>query len=386
MKQYTDLLKEILTKGNTRGDRTKTGTLSLFGRQMVFDLNEGFPLLTLKNQPFRSIVAELLGFIKGYTNNNDFLALGCSNKIWGPWALAENAGDLRHLSNFERVTLYAEKQGITAEEAKAVLYLQGPESEGHAFLDEADIPRTELMIKHKQGALGPIYGYQWRNWITKEGKVVDQLQELVDGLKSNPFSRRHIVNAWNVGDLPDETRNHAENIVDGKMVLPPCHVLFQMYVTELTMEQRLDWWNNQPDNAVMRMALDDEAFEKVEETMELFDKMDIPKCLLSCKMYQRSADMMLGVPFNIASYALLTHLIANECGYGVDELIMTFGDTHIYANHIAGCTEMLTRRDIELPTLNLPKTTTVFNAEVEDIIGALEGYCPHNHIPFDVAV
>lgn len=264
MKQYQELLQRILDTGVKKEDRTGTGTLSVFAHQMRFSLQDGFPLLTTKKLHTRSIIHELLWFLKGDTNT----AYLHDNKvtIWDEWA------------------------------------------------DE-------------NGDLGPIYGKQWRAWEAKDGRVIDQIGELIEQIKKTPDSRRLLVSAWNVGDLD-------------KMALPPCHIIFQFYVA-----------NNR----------------------------------LSCQLYQRSADVFLGVPFNIASYALLTHMIAQVCGLGVGEFIHTTGDTHLYLNHIEQARLQLTRTPYQLPTLKLNESITDINDfKYEDI--ALENYQSHPHIKGEVAI
>ena len=264
MKQYQELLQRILDTGVRKEDRTGTGTISVFAHQMRFNLQEGFPLLTTKKLHTRSIIHELLWFLKGDTNT----AYLHDNKvsIWDEWA------------------------------------------------DE-------------NGDLGPIYGKQWRAWEAKDGRVIDQIGELIEQIKKTPDSRRLLVSAWNVGDLD-------------KMALPPCHIIFQFYVA-----------NNR----------------------------------LSCQLYQRSADVFLGVPFNIASYALLTHMIAQVCGLGVGEFVHTTGDTHLYLNHIEQARLQLTRTPYKLPTLKLNESITDINDfKYEDI--AIENYESHPHIKASVAV
>ncbi|MBX9849528.1 MAG: thymidylate synthase [Rhodocyclaceae bacterium] len=264
MQQYLDLMRHVLEKGHDKSDRTGTGTRSVFGWQMRFDLEEGFPLLTTKKLHTKSIIHELLWFLQGDTNIAYLKANGV--RIWDEWA------------------------------------------------DE-------------NGNLGPVYGHQWRHWPAGDGKEVDQIAQLVRDLKANPDSRRHIVSAWNPGDVP-------------KMKLPPCHALFQFYVA---------------DNK------------------------------LSCQLYQRSADIFLGVPFNIASYALLTHMIAQVCGYGVGDFVHTLGDAHLYSNHFEQAKLQLSRDTRALPTLKLnPDVTDLFAFRFEDI--SIEGYDPHPHIPAPVAV
>ena len=274
MKQYLDLVKHVLEKGDFKEDRTGTGTKSVFGYQMRFDLSKGFPMLTTKKLHLKSIIYELLWFLKGdtnikYLNEN-------SVRIWNEWA------------------------------------------------DE-------------NGDLGPVYGFQWRNW---NGDNIDQIKELIDNLKKNPNSRRMLVSAWNPSVLPDTSKSFNENISQGKAALPPCHALFQFYVNDGK---------------------------------------------LSCQLYQRSADIFLGVPFNIASYSLFTLMIAQVCGYMPGEFIHTFGDAHIYTNHFDQVKLQLTRSPKQLPTIEInSKITDIFNFSFEDF--KLINYDPDPHIKGDVAV
>ena len=264
MKNYLNLLQDILDNGTDKTDRTGVGTRSVFGRQLHFPLQDGFPLLTTKRVHLKSIIYELLWFLQGNTNIGYLNDHGVT--IWDEWA------------------------------------------------DE-------------RGDLGPVYGKQWRSWQTAEGKTVDQMARLVEGLKSNPDGRRHIVSAWNVGDI--------EN-----MALPPCHTLFQFYVA---------------DGA------------------------------LSCQLYQRSADLFLGVPFNIASYALLTLMVGQVCGYKPGTYVHTFGDVHIYNNHREQVQLQLSRALRPLPVMTLnPERKDLFSFEYEDF--ALTGYDPHPSIKAPVAV
>ena len=275
MKQYLDLLQHIIDNGFQKGDRTGTGTKSVFGYQMRFNLEEGFPLLTTKKVHLRSIIHELLWLINGDTN----IKYLHDNKvsIWDEWA-------------------------------------------------------------DKNGDLGPIYGAQWRNW-NNEG--IDQIADLIDSIKNNPNSRRHIVTAWNPSVLPDEkSKDFAQNVADGKAALPPCHAFFQFYVA---------------DNK------------------------------LSCQLYQRSADVFLGVPFNIASYSLLTMMIAQVCGLGLGDFVHTFGDVHIYNNHIEQVKLQLSREPRHLPTMKLnPEVKSIFDFKYEDF--KLEDYNPHDAIKADVSI
>ncbi len=282
MKQYHDLVKHVLENGTQKGDRTGTGTKSVFGYQMRFDLSEGFPMVTTKKLHLKSIVHELLWFLKGETN---IAYLKENNvKIWDDWA------------------------------------------------DE-------------NGELGPVYGHQWRNWNSEE---IDQITELIETLKTNPNSRRMLISAWNPSVLPDTTKSFSENVANGKVALPPCHAFFQFYVSPPTPEG--------------------EARGK-----------------LSCQLYQRSADIFLGVPFNIASYALFTMMIAQVCNLEVGEFIHTFGDAHIYNNHLEQLELQLSRDLKPLPKMILnPNVENIFDFKFEDF--ELIGYEPHQHIKGVVAV
>lgn len=283
MKQYHDLVKHILDHGTQKGDRTGTGTLSVFGYQMRFDLSEGFPMVTTKKLHLKSIIYELLWFLKGDTNIEYLKENGV--RIWNEWA------------------------------------------------DE-------------EGNLGPVYGHQWRNWNSEE---IDQIKEVIETLKNNPNSRRMLVSAWNPSVMPDTSKSFSENVANGKAALPPCHAFFQFYVA----------------------PGDPEAEDKR------------PK--LSCQLYQRSADVFLGVPFNIASYALFTMMMAQVCDYAPGDFIHTFGDAHIYNNHIEQLNLQLTREFRNLPTIKLnPEVKDIFSFKFEDF--QLENYDPHPHIKGKVAI
>ena len=286
MKQYHDLVKHVLENGTQKGDRTGTGTKSVFGYQMRFDLSEGFPMVTTKKLHLKSIVHELLWFLKGETNI-DYLKQN-NVKIWDDWA------------------------------------------------DE-------------NGELGPVYGHQWRNWNSEE---IDQIAELIDTLKTNPNSRRMLISAWNPSVLPDTSKSFSENVAAGKVALPPCHAFFQFYVSPSPLA---------PKGGIKTK----------------------PK--LSCQLYQRSADIFLGVPFNIASYALLTMMIAQVCDFEPGDFIHTFGDAHIYNNHFEQLELQLSRDLKPLPKMILnPAIKNIFDFTFDDF--TLEGYDPHPHIKGIVAV
>lgn len=279
MRGYLDLLRDVIDNGTDKGDRTGVGTRSVFGRQIRFDLRQGFPLLTTKRVHTKSVIHELLWFLSGSTDNRDLRKHGVS--IWDEWATED-------------------------------------------------------------GDLGPIYGAQWRSWACPDGRVVDQISELVETIRSRPHSRRLVVSAWNPADLPDETLSPQDNVQAGRMSLAPCHCLFQFYVAEGR---------------------------------------------LSCQLYQRSADLFLGVPFNIASYALLTHLIAHQCDLEVGDFVHTFGDLHLYRNHLTEdiVYAQLAREPRALPRLALPRRpASLLDYRYEDI--EIRDYDPHPAIRAPIAV
>jgi thymidylate synthase len=301
MKAYHDLLEHILTQGVAKGDRTGTGTLSVFGYQLRCKLQEGFPLLTTKKVHFKSIVHELLWFLQGDTNIAYLVRNGVN--IWNEWPFQHYLNETGQASQLPKYS----------DEWKA------------AKRDFIAQIKTDDTFARQWGELGPVYGHQWRNF---DG--VDQISEVVAQIKAKPDSRRHIVSAWNPPDIP----------IMAKAGLPPCHTLFQFYVAEGQ---------------------------------------------LSCQLYQRSADVFLGVPFNIASYALLTHLVAQACGLAVGDFVHTFGDAHLYNNHLEQTRQQLARSPRPLPTLKLnPAVTDIFAFSYEDI--ELLNYDPWPAIKAPVAV
>ena len=274
MRQYLDLVKHVLDNGELKEDRTGTGTKSVFGYQMRFNLDDGFPMVTTKKLHLKSIIYELLWFLNGDTNIKYLQENGV--KIWDAWA-------------------------------------------------------------DSNGDLGPVYGFQWRNW-NNDG--IDQISNLINDLKNNPSSRRHLISAWNPSVLPDTSKSFETNVANGKAALPPCHAFFQFHVINSK---------------------------------------------LSCQLYQRSADIFLGVPFNIASYSLLTIMIAQVCDLKVGDFIHTFGDAHIYSNHFDQMKLQLTREPRKLPTIKInTEVRSIFDFKFEDFV--LEDYNPHPHIKGKVAV
>ena len=277
MQQYLDLMRHVRDNGTEKSDRTGTGTRSVFGHQMRFDLSQGFPLVTTKKCHLKSIIHELLWFIKGETNIAYLKENGV--RIWNEWATEE-------------------------------------------------------------GELGPVYGAQWRSWPAASGETIDQLNILINGLRNKPDSRRHIISAWNPALLPDESLTPQENVTLGKMALPPCHTLFQFYVADGR---------------------------------------------LSCQLYQRSADIFLGVPFNIASYALFTLMVAQVCELAAGDFVHTFGDAHLYLNHLEQVDTQLAREPLPLPAMKInPYIKAIEDFRFEDF--ELTNYQAHPHISAPISV
>lgn len=281
MKQYLALLSDIVENGNVRPDRTGTGTRSVFGRQMVFDLSKGkFPLLTTKKMFTRGIIEELLWILDGSTDNT--ILVDKDVHIWDEWALEEDLVEEVNISNYDRASLLATKLNITTQQAILILTDKDKlkEEGGMEYLEEECISKTATRVVMPKGSLGPIYGKQWRNW-----NGIDQIAELIKGLKEKPYSRRHIVSAWNVSDLPNESISPQANVLEDKMALSPCHAFFQMYVTDLTFEQRQEYLFRTLTDPAIR-----DEFNKSnndEHCEFIMDSLNVPKQSLSCHLYQR---------------------------------------------------------------------------------------------------
>lgn len=376
MKQYLELGKKILNEGNWRGDRTGTGTIGLFGAQLVFDLAEGFPLPTTRRIAFKPMIAELLWFLEGSTNNKRLNELGA--KIWDPWALKTPVIKDVPYELHERCSLYAREKGVSVEEARKalnVLTMQGGLELALKEVEKYNIPETYPKIVIPEGDLGPIYGKQWRNF-----GGVDQITELIQNLKTRPYSRRHVITAWNPAELPDESISIQDNVRQGKMALAPCHCLFQFYVSDMDLHER---------GAIA--GINTTAFighEYNATGVALQRKMDnegIPKHKLSCQLYQRSADFPLGSAFNIPSYSLLLMMIAQCVDMVPGTFTYTLGDVHVYANQVELFKEQVERDPLPLCQMKInPTKKDIFSFTMEDF--EIVNYQHHSPIAYPVSV
>ena len=309
MRQYLDLMRHVLETGNKKGDRTGTGTLSVFGYQMRFNLAEGFPLVTTKKCYLKAIIHELLWFLQGSTNIKYLVENGVS--IWNEWPCQA----------------YLKKHGIPIPDRNT----ESGKKEWNELLEGfVELVKADTGFAEEYGDLGPVYGYQWRSWPTPDGRHIDQITDVIARIKEKPDDRRLIVSAWNVADIEKMSKSG----------IPPCHCFFQFYVADGK---------------------------------------------LSCQLYQRSADIFLGVPFNIASYALLTLMVAQVCGLKPGDFVHTLGDAHLYLNHLEQTKEQLSRDPRPLPKMRInPDVKDIFSFKYEDFL--LEGYDPHPAIKAPVAV
>ena len=326
MRQYLDLLQHVLDNGREKSDRTGTGTISVFGTQTRYDLSENkLPMVTTKKLFTKGVIAELLWMLEGNTNINALKEQGVN--IWNEWA------------------------------------------------DE-------------NGKLGPVYGAMWRSFpahkplgMGQSVKFVDQIKELEDQLVNSPDSRRHIVTGWHPGLLPDTSKTPSQNASEGKQALPPCHTLFQFICEPMTLAERVEWYNANYDRPLL------DIHERTETAEEALDRLDMPRYFLSCQLYQRSADLFLGVPFNIMSYSLLTHMLAHTHNMVAREFIHTTGDAHIYLNHVEQVKKQLARKPKPSPTVKFT-VPQVVDTILDITAGQIEivGYKSHPAIKGDVAV
>lgn len=387
MQQYLDLVRDILENGRDNLDRTGVGTRSVFGRQMRFDLAKGrIPLLTTKRVPLKHNFIELMWMLSGDTNARTLQQQGVT--IWDEWALkTDHVIKSRAMYDHERVEWLAKAQDTTCRVLIDQHLGNLPYAEGCKWLDDQGVPTQKAVESIEAGELGPVYGKQFRDF---EG--VDQYLVLLDGLKTNPFSRRHVINLWNPRVLPDPKLSHAENIQQGRAVLPACHTLVQFYVDTATRQERI--WHleykmlvNQAQGAIDYIDELLAADPKAKPDWDwLLEQHQIPKHRLSCQLYQRSADVFLGLPWNMTFYSLLTHLIAHEVGFIPGEFVHTLGDAHIYHNHFDAVETQLTRTPSDTqPYIVLnPSKRCVLDFKWEDL--DLVDYKPQPAIKAPVAI
>ena len=400
MKQYLDLLQHVLDHGRKREDRTGVGTIGVFGYQMRFNLADGFPLVTTKKMFLRGCIEELLWFLRGSTDNNELVER--SVHIWDLWALKED-----HVDENTRAPKYIHelipeicaKLRIGNDEAKNMFHTinltQGVNGL-NKWLTEMGISPYNYDVLLKAGELGPIYGKQWVSWPGRCGETINQIERLIKALQERPYSRRHCISAWNVAYLPDEDHTPEENVVMGNMALAPCHAFFQFYVEDLTDDEI---WAQAPEHVRRALVTDGVRWNDWSEDLPI-DKYppyngravlegmildhDLKTKRLSCQLYLRSNDLPVGSPFNIASYALLMMMVAQQVDMLPGELVYTIGDAHIYLNQLDGVREQLTREPRPLPKLLLKrKPASIFDYTIDDF--ALVDYYHHPVIKFELA-
>lgn len=428
MKQYQELVQRIYDEGEFKGDRTGTGAYSVFGHQMRFDLRKGFPLVTTKFTPIGTIVRELLWFRDGRTNINDPLLGGA--KIWDEWALPEDLVVEEEYNIKDILYLYAKKMKISRLQAEneyrsmcAVMSrsgvsvetlssdIEGIDQELFAKTKLADVTKEDVIagvgragetlrmriglapdakrrvVKIAKGSIGPMYGHVWRDF-----GGVDQLKEVINNLRKRPNSRRHLVSAWDPTKLPDESKSPHENVCDGKGALAPCHAFFQFNAVEIGEIDRANYFNElNPQQAVdLSNYLDRDGEEKFPGSLAslsvVLDNKKAPTHWLDLQLYQRSADVGLGISFNIASYSILLMGIAHELNYAPRHYVHTTGDTHIYSNHLTKLKAVLEREPYAPPRLkiNRPIGTSFFDLKEEDF--ELVGYKSHEKIHLPISV
>lgn len=354
---YLELLADVLHTGRRKGDRTGTGTYSVFGRQMRFDLQKGFPLLTTKKVFVKGIKAELLWFLEGSTDNNRLNELGA--KIWDMWAL--DNGELGPVYGKQWRRWATPDIDAANHKLTMVKDMMVEASMSHGV--DLNREQYELIVSTIDDVL--------ENDFTK---TVDQVQDVIDTLRSKPNSRRIIVSGWNVADLPSEDYSPKENVERGKAALPACHTLFQFISEELTLEERIE----------IARSRELTVSEKHHDSDQELAFLGIPTRKLSCQLYQRSCDLAIGVPFNIASYALLTEMIAQVTGHAAGDFVWTGGDCHIYSNHVEQVKEQLSREPRPAPTLKLNKAVTNIDDFSMDDIEVVD-YDPHPAIKMPVS-
>lgn len=396
MKPYLDLMQRILDEGVEKNDRTGTGTVSIFGAQMRFDLNKGFPLVTTKKCHLRSIIHELLWFLNGDTNEQYLLDNKVS--IWQEWACTADILDTQatvdrlldlkkhdvhrdHWIDSVKACTDVDLNTCSSEEAVAFFSSWHQAEVDRATNHGTDIPawslESMLVYTKRKGDLGPIYGKQWRDWVGPNGEHHDQIANVLRQLREDPDSRRIIVSAWNVADLD-------------KMALAPCHAFMQFYTRELSYDERMQWF---ADNECGKFTAFEEAIDKISNDerdvaiINAFEKYRVPKRVLSLQLYARSQDYFLGTPFNIASYALLIHWIARCVGMAVGDFVWTGGDIHLYSNHLEQAREQLSRQPRNLPRFIW--TTPKIHTDPKDVKPTdfdIIGYDPHPGIKAPIAI
>lgn len=383
MDNYLLLGHQIMREGRKRGDRTGTGTKSIRSAKLIFDMRKGFPLVTTKKVNLEYVFRELKWILLGRSDVQYLEEHGCGF-IWRGWSLSEPVVEMVRYADWQRLEVlernYPEAYAVWVEEG----YAKRPVVEGHAFMDKHDVPTHWERVKIPAGETNAPYGPAWRKWKGRDGKEIDQIQYLLDTLRTNPSSRRILLSAWDPANLPDESISPQANIANGKPCLTPCHWAIEMYTDELTPDERVNWlvernpfaWDKWVDAGNLRQ----------DEKLDAFlDGHGVPKHFLDLKWHQRSIDFCVGLPFNIASYGMLLMMFARTLNMVPRELELDGTNVHMYSDHIEGFVQQFSRTPRELPTVEiLNKRDHLEDYEWEDII--LSGYQPHAFIKYDVSV
>lgn len=383
MDNYLLLGHRILRDGRRRGDRTGTGTRSIRSATLIWDLREGFPLMTTKSVNLQSVFHELAWILKGETNIQYLVDNNCGF-IWRPWSVTEDVIEETPLTNPDRLFWLRVNNPVAHAKWLELKLFARPVAEGEAYLDQLDVPRTRTVVKVKAGETNAPYGPNWRRWKGRNGEVIDQIEYMLNLLRTNPESRRILLSAWDPANLPDESVSPQENIKQGNPCLTPCHHLVEFYTDKLTTDERVLWLTtNNPfiwDKWVKAVKLNEDA-----QLDQFLDEHGVPERFLDLKFTMRSSDVCLGLPYNIASYGMLLLMFAKTLNMIPRELEYNGTNVHMYENHIEKFAQQFSRSPRPLPTLTL----TTKHDRVEDYEWGdfeLHGYEPHEFIKYEVSV
>jgi thymidylate synthase len=383
MDSYLLLGHQILKQGRQRGDRTGTGTKSIRSAKLVFDMQAGFPLMTTKKVNLESVFTELSWILQGRSDMQYLEERGCGF-IWRNWSLSEPVMEEIRYTDWQRLDLLKKEYPALYEQFVAAGLDKRPTLEGHAFMTEHGVPTHYERVKIPAGETNAPYGPAWRKWKGRDGKEIDQIKYLLDTLRTNPFSRRILLSAWDPANLPDESISPQENIKNGKPCLTPCHWAIEMYTDEMTVDERINWLVARNPFAWDKWV-DAGNLKKDEKLDQFLDERGVPKHFLDLKWHQRSCDWAIGIPYNIASYGMLLMMFATTLNMVPRELELDGTNVHLYSNHTERFIEQFSRSPRALPQLVVVNKRDKLEDYVwEDFV--LAGYNPHPFIKYDVSI